>query len=674
MKKPDSRPPTPDSSSPLSSLLIANRGEIASRIIRTCRKMGIRSIAVFSEADRNAPYVAEADTAVYIGNSNPADSYLDREKILNVARQTGADAIHPGYGFLSENAAFARACQEAGIVFVGPHPEAIAAMGSKSQAKTLMMSHGVPVVPGYQGEDQTPERLQAAAIEIGFPVLLKATAGGGGKGMRIVNQAEEVATSIEAAKREALNAFGNDELIIEKYIASGRHIEFQIFGDKHGNTIHLLERECTVQRRYQKVAEESPSPVMDETLRARMGAAAVNAAKALAYDNAGTVEFIYDETSGEFYFLEVNTRLQVEHPVTEEITGLDLVQMQIESAQGMPLRIAQEAVTGKGYALEFRLYAEDPTNDFLPVSGTIHRFEVPKVEGLRVETAIQSGSEISVFYDPMIAKLIVRDENRTSAHRKMAYVLRNLVCLGMTTNQAFLLRLVEHPEFQQGQYDTHFIAKHPALTQPNSTSDHSIALLGIAATLQGWNQRDRERQLLRAMPSGWRNSFYAYQQEIYEFGEASHTIRYRYSAGAFEFQIEESTYQVSLQEAHEQYLRAEINGVQHRFEVNTVGDSCFIHHEQLGNVHLKQQPRFPEKEATAVAGGYQAPMPSQVVKVLVEPGQQVQAGEGLIVLSSMKMENTMAATADGIVEEIYATEGANVAAGFLLLTLTEAEG
>lgn len=663
---------SPSSLSSLSSLLIANRGEIASRIIRTCRKMGIRSIAVFSEVDRNAPYVAEADTAVYIGESNPTASYLDQEKILAVVRQTGADAIHPGYGFLSENAAFARACQEAGFIFVGPHPEAISAMGSKSQAKTLMASHSVPVVPGYQGTDQTLERLQAAATKIGFPVLLKATAGGGGKGMRIVNHVDEVTAAIEAAKREALSAFGNDELIVEKYIASGRHIEFQIFGDKHGHAIHLLERECTVQRRYQKVAEESPSPVMDKTLRARMGAAAVKAAKALAYDNAGTVEFIYDETSGEFYFLEVNTRLQVEHPVTEEITGLDLVQMQIESAQGMPLRIAQESVTGQGYALEFRLYAEDPANDFLPVSGTIHRFEVPKVEGLRVETAIQSGSEISVFYDPMIAKLIVWDENRANAHRKMAYVLRNLVCLGMTTNQAFLLQLVEHPEFQQGQYDTHFISKHPALTQPPSTSDHSIALLGIAATLQGWSQRDRERQLLRAMPSGWRNSFYACQQETYEFGETSHTIRYRYAAGAFEFQIEKSTYQVSLQEANGQYLRAEINGVQHRFEVNTVGDSCFIHHEQLGNRQVKQQPRFPEQEAAAVSGGYQAPMPSQVVQVLVEPGQHVQAGDGLIVLSSMKMENTIAATADGIVEEVYAVEGANIAAGFLLLQLTEA--
>lgn len=656
---------------PLFSLLIANRGEIASRIIRTCRKMGIRSIAVFSEADRNAPYVAEADTAVYIGESNPAASYLDQEKILAVAKQTGADAIHPGYGFLSENASFARACQEAGVIFVGPHPEAISAMGSKSQAKTLMMSHSVPVVPGYQGEDQTPERLQAAAIEIGFPVLLKATAGGGGKGMRIVNHADEVTAAIEAAKREASNAFGDDELIVEKYIASGRHIEFQIFGDKHGHAIHLLERECTVQRRYQKVAEESPSPVMDESLRVRMGAAAVNAAKALAYDNAGTVEFIYDETSGEFYFLEVNTRLQVEHPVTEEITGLDLVQMQIESAQGMPLRIAQEAVTGQGYALEFRLYAEDPANDFLPVSGTIHRFEVPNVEGLRVETAIQSGSEIFVFYDPMIAKLIVRDENRTSAHRKMAYVLRNLICLGMTTNQAFLLRLVEHPEFQQGQYDTHFISKHPTLTQPPSASDHSIALLGIAATLQGWSQREQSRQLLHAIPSGWRNSFYAYQQETYEFGEASHTIRYRYEAGVFDFLVGESTYQVSLLETNTQYLRTEINGVQHGFEVSTEGGNYFIHHEQLGNIHLKLQPRFPEKVTAEVEGGYQAPMPSQVIKVLVKPGQQVQAGEGLVVLSSMKMENTISANADGTVSEIYAVEGANIASGFLLLQLTE---
>ena len=432
----------------ITAILIANRGEIASRVIRTCRKMGIKAIAVYSEADRHAPFVAQADEAVFLGGSAPSESYLDVEKIIGAAKRTGADAIHPGYGFLSENAAFAERCAREGIAFIGPHPEAIRAMGSKSEAKSLMKQAGVPVVPGYQGEDQSNERLVKEATSMGFPVLLKAAAGGGGKGMRIVHEAAGVQAAIDAAKREAKSAFGDDELIVEKYIASGRHIEFQIFGDQHGNAIHLLERECTIQRRYQKVIEESPSPVMGDDLRARMGEVAVNAAKALRYDNAGTVEFIYDDKTGEFYFLEVNTRLQVEHPVTEEVTGLDLVQLQIKSAQGIPLRVKQDEVKGRGYAIECRLYAEDASNDFMPVTGTVERFSWPEVDGLRVETAIESGSAITVHYDPMIAKLVVWGDDRTTAQRRMAYVLRHLVCLGTTTNQALLLELLDHPELQ----------------------------------------------------------------------------------------------------------------------------------------------------------------------------------------------------------------------------------
>ena len=371
----------------INTTLIANRGEIASRIIRTCKKMGIKSIAVFSEADRDAPYVAEADTSIYIGESTPAASYLNQEKIIEIAKDNNVDAIHPGYGFLAENVDFAIRCKKENLIFIGPNERAIDAMGSKSKAKILMQKNGVPVVPGYQGKNQSEEKLTEEAIKIGFPILLKATAGGGGKGMRIVNEKSEINNAIKAAKREAKNAFGDDELIIEKYISSGRHIEFQIFGDQHGNAIHILERECTIQRRYQKIIEESPSPIMDKTLRNKMGEAAVNAAKALNYDNAGTVEFIYDEKTGGFYFLEVNTRLQVEHPVTEEITGLDLVEMQIKSAQGLPLQISQDHINGKGYAIEVRLYAEDAANNFLPVTGTIEKFIAPKVDGLRVETA-----------------------------------------------------------------------------------------------------------------------------------------------------------------------------------------------------------------------------------------------------------------------------------------------
>ena len=652
----------------ITSILIANRGEIASRVIRTCRKMGIKAIAAYSEADRHAPFVAQADEAVFLGGSAPSESYLDVEKIIGAAKRTGADAIHPGYGFLSENAAFAERCAREGIAFIGPHPEAIRAMGSKSEAKSLMKQAGVPVVPGYQGEDQSNERLVQEATAMGFPVLLKAAAGGGGKGMRIVHEAAGVQAAIDAAKREAKSAFGDDELIVEKYIASGRHIEFQIFGDQHGNAIHLLERECTIQRRYQKVIEESPSPVMGEDLRARMGEVAVNAAKALRYDNAGTVEFIYDDKTGEFYFLEVNTRLQVEHPVTEEVTGLDLVQLQIESAQGMPLRVKQDEVKGRGYAIECRLYAEDASNDFMPVTGTVERFSWPEVDGLRVETAIESSSAITVHYDPMIAKLVVWGDDRTTAQRRMAYVLRQLVCLGTTTNQAFLLKLLEHAEFQVGRYDTHFIRDRFDLASLLPTAE-ALQLASIAAMLKGWQQREEGRTLLRSLPSGWRNSFYAHQQIGYTAGDESWTLGYRFLGDRFEVSIGETRHEVMLRAVDGDVVRFELDGLQHRMHVVERGNERFVQGERTGPLRLVEQERFPRKEAERVKGGYTAPIPSQVVKVLVEKGQSVKPGDGLLVLSSMKMESTVAAAEEGVVEEVYATEGSSVEAGTMLLKL-----
>ncbi len=655
----------------INSILISNRGEIASRIIRTCRKMGIKSIAVFSDADRNAPFVEEADTAVYIGASPPKESYLDAAKIIATAQKMGADAIHPGYGFLSENAEFARQCAAAGIIFIGPNPEAIDNMGSKSKAKALMQAHEVPVVPGYQGADQSLEQLQQAAMDIGFPVLLKATAGGGGKGMRIVHQVEDIDTAIQAAQREAKSAFGDDELIVEKYIASGRHIEFQIFGDQHGNAIHLLERECTIQRRYQKVIEESPSPALNEVLRKEMGEAAVKAAKALDYDNAGTVEFIFDDQSQDFYFLEVNTRLQVEHPVTEAITGLDLVQMQIEVAQGMPLTIEQEEVKGKGYAIECRLYAEDAANDFLPVTGTIQRFQIPQVDGLRVDTGIRSGSEISIFYDPMIAKLIIWAASRQEAHRKMQYTLRHLLCLGTTTNQAFLLKVLENKDFQLGQYDTHFIKNKIDLEALQNDALKSAELASIAASVYGWQKRENNRQLLRSIPSGWRNSFYDYQQITFLYKEKEILVKYRYQQATFEFLLadKEEKYKVQLISATDQALQLEIDGIRHTFQFALDNGNYFIQHEQMGMIQLKEKPRFPDKGGDKLEGGYETPMPSQIVKVLVAEGQEVKSGDGLVILSSMKMENTIVAAEDGVVEAIYAEEGKNVEAGFLLLQL-----
>ncbi len=654
----------------INTILIANRGEIASRIINTCRKMGITSIAVFSDADRDAPYVKEADKAAHIGESNPSESYLNQKKIIQTALALCADAIHPGYGFLSENADFAKRCVAAGIIFIGPHPTAIELMGSKSMAKSIMVENNVPVIKGYQEKDQSIDKFTNAAREIGFPVLLKAAAGGGGKGMRIVQKESELKVGLAAAKREAMAAFGNDELIMEKYIAKGRHIEFQIFGDQYGNVIHLFERECSIQRRYQKVLEESPSPGLDEKMREKVGAAAIKAAKALNYDNAGTVEFIFDEDAKSFFFLEVNTRLQVEHPVTEEITGLDLVKIQIEVAEGKPLPFKQSEIQSNGYAVETRLYAEDPSNDFSPVTGKVEYWKIPKVDGLRIESAVQTGSEVSIYYDPMIAKIIVWDETRSSAHRKMAYTLRHLNCLGLKTNQDFLLHLFEKPAINKGDYDTNFIQNEINLEDfdKKSLMQQQIALVGI--TLFSWRQREHSRRLLKAMPSGWRNNPYSFQQSTYLIGKAVMIVKYAFlNNNCFDFEINGKSLNVSLLEVTDGNVYFRIKGIQYKMTLAKRDKHYFIHSPDTGNMHVVEKDRFPKKEVEKPKGGYEAPMPSQVVKILVEEGQDVQAGEALMILSSMKMENSISANESGTVEAVYVKEEQNVEAGFLLLKI-----
>lgn len=658
--------------STINSILIANRGEISARVSRTCRKMGIRSVAVYSDADSNLPYVKEADEAIHIGPSNPADSYLAIDKIISAAKITKVDAVHPGYGFLSENADFARRCHEEGLIFIGPHPEAIDAMGSKSKAKDIMIKNKVPTVPGYQGKDQSKDRLIIEAKKIGFPLLLKATAGGGGKGMRIVHSSDQLDKAIDAAKRESLNAFGDDELIIEKYVESGRHIEFQIFGDRHGNYIHILERECTIQRRYQKVVEESPSPIMTPELRASMGEAAVNAAKAIKYDNAGTVEFIFDDRTGEFYFLEVNTRLQVEHPVTEEITGLDLVQLQIQCAQGKSLPIKQDDVSAQGYAIEVRLYAEDPYNDFNPVTGRILKLSYPMVEGLRVDTAVKSGSEISMYYDPMISKLIVVAADRATAHRKLSYVLKNMTCAGMVTNQDFLLQIIDHDNFRKGDYDTHFINDFIAIDKAPPIDQNELVLALIAITCYDWYNRNHQRTLLKSMPSGWRNSFYEHQFVLYQLEDEKYPVKYKYlRENKLEFIIDDNVLNVAIATVGSDEICIEVDGLRRSFSIVNDLHKAYIHTPHIGNIVVRKLPRLPHKEVEQQTGGYIAPMPAQVVKVLVVDGQTVEKGDSLLVISSMKMESTIEADESGVVDEVYVSDNQVIEAGFLMLKMKD---
>ncbi|MFT6578772.1 MAG: 3-methylcrotonyl-CoA carboxylase alpha subunit, partial [Zhongshania sp.] len=490
-------------------ILIANRGEIACRVIKTARKMGILTVAVYSDADANALHVSMADEAIHIGASPARESYLDIDKIIAAAKLSGAQAIHPGYGFLSENAEFCRRCAAENIVFIGPPTSAIVAMGSKSAAKQIMEAAGVPLVPGYHGDDQDPEIIRKAANDMGYPVLLKATAGGGGKGMRQVWSAEEFDSALQAAKREALNGFGDDTMLVEKYLTQPRHIEIQVFCDSHGNAVYLFERDCSIQRRHQKVIEEAPAPGLSESLRSEMGDAAVRAAQAIDYVGAGTVEFLLDR-DGSFYFMEMNTRLQVEHPVTEMITGLDLVDWQLRVAAGATLPLKQNELQIRGHAIEARIYAEDPNNEFLPQTGTLHFLETPPESAhVRVDTGVREGDEVSVFYDPMIAKLIVWDRDRSAALRRLSSALKQYRISGVINNIDFLHTISRHEAFAAADFDTGFIGKHEDSLLDNVSSQNPTRL-ALAALYLVLAQKQRINNYASAsndVNSPWNNPY-----------------------------------------------------------------------------------------------------------------------------------------------------------------------
>ena len=657
-------------STTIQKILIANRGEIARRIMRTCRKMGIATVAVYSDADAEMPFVAEADEAVLLGPASSSESYLRIDKILEAAALTRADAIHPGYGFLAENAEFAEACGGAGVIFIGPTPDAIRSMGSKREAKALVAKAGVPVIPGYDGSNQDPKVLAKEAVEVGFPVLLKASAGGGGKGMKLVRQKAELPDAIASAAREGQSSFGDGTLLVEKYIDDPRHVEIQILGDSHGSLIHLNERECSIQRRHQKIIEETPSPALDAALRTQMGEAAVLCGNAIGYQNAGTVEFILAPDRS-FYFLEVNTRLQVEHPVTECVTGLDLVEEQILIAQGEPLRISQDAVRFEGAAVEVRLYAEDPAAGFLPQSGKIIDWDLPPAEGLRVDSGVESGSEVGIHYDPMLAKIITHGETRPLALQRMRRALRSLSVQGVTTNREFLLRVLGHPAFIAGDIDTHFIDRHLQDELGDGASEADVQRAAIAAALADQQLRDRERVLVPDVPSGWRNNYHTPQSVEYEVRGGEVLVDYRHLGDdRFTVWIGAEARAVRVVSWEPPQLILEEGARRWPARISFDGDRRFVHTSDF-SIDLLRKPRFPDKTQAIPAGGCVAPMPGKVIELRVTEGDTVKVGQVLMIMEAMKMEHSVTAPQDGTVGQILVTAGDQVDADALLVVVAE---
>ena len=662
-------------------ILIANRGEIACRVARTARRMDVRTVAVYSDADANALHVALCDEAYRLGPPPPGESYLDIEAILAAARASRAQAVHPGYGFLSENEHFASAVAEAGLVFIGPPPAAIRSMGSKAEAKILMAKAGVPIVPGYHGAEQDPSILAREANSIGYPVLIKPSAGGGGKGMRVVERAAEFADALSGARREAKASFGDERVLLEKYLARPRHIEFQIFADTRGNVVHLFERDCSVQRRHQKIIEEAPAPGMTPARRARMGAAAVAAARAIGYVGAGTVEFIVASDSwedGAFYFMEMNTRLQVEHPVTEMITGFDLVDWQLRVAAGEPLPLSQDDIRVEGHAVEARIYAEDPAREFLPSIGRIAHLEMPAgSDSVRVDTGVRAGDEITRYYDPMIAKLIVHGEDRAAALRRLEAALARCSIVGVATNVAFLQRIATHDAFARGQVDTGMIGAHrdALLPQAASPSEHAL----VAAAL-GELERLRESVAAAALLSADRWSPWN-DVDTWWLNSDDHAIALRFAAG-------DATYSVRLsvegdrigvnvgEHAFVGHVAREGDELRVRLEdrsftatVVALGDERYVYCDGSMTRFVLVDPLAHPGDEMPQGGHLMAPMSGTVVAVLVEQGQAVDRGAPLMILEAMKMEHTISAPAAGTVAAINYRPGEQVAEGADLIDI-----
>ena len=652
------------STSRCNSVLISNRGEIARRIIRTCRRMGIRTVAVYSDPDARSAHVAEADAAVSIGPAPAAESYLNIPAILDAAQRAAVDAVHPGFGFLAENADFAAACAAAGITFIGPPPAAITAMGDKRAARELADRCGLPVIPGYDGGDQSDGAFVEAAGRLGYPIMVKASAGGGGKGMRLVRAPEDLTEALAVARSEATAAFGSGDLLLERALANPRHVEIQVLGDAHGHLIHLGERECSIQRRHQKIIEESPSPGLSPDLREEMGAAAVALAAAIGYTGAGTVEFLLD--GDRFNFLEMNTRLQVEHPVTELVTGIDLVEWQIRVAEGAVLPWSQADIHANGHAIEARLYAEDPSKDFLPATGPVLLWRSPSGEGIRVDDGIRSGDVVTTYYDPMLAKIIAHGDNRADAVRRLRRALGRTVILGLITNLPYLMKILDNPVFLTGDTTTRFLEEHPP-ESVGSEDGLALALMAVAVA--------RYRADAAAGGGYWRNN--PGNPAPYHFQAGDRTLAVaiqpiRHTTGRFLIQLPAAApAEVTIEHFEGPDMALIVDGQRHHI-VLAGQDGAWWAHTPSGGVRLTARPLIPEPHRPAGAGGSsRAPMPGRVLAVLVAVGQVVTEGQPLIKLEAMKMEHTIRTAAPGIVEAIYFAAGDQVAADELLVRVAE---
>lgn len=649
-------------------ILIANRGEIAVRIARTARKLGITSVAVYSEADAKAMHVEVCDEAYCIGGAAASDSYLRANKILEVAQRCGAQAIHPGYGFLSENSEFAKTCESAGIAFIGPPASAIEAMGSKSEAKKIMNSANVPLVPGYHDDDQSDDLLRQESKAIGYPQLIKATAGGGGKGMRVVNQESEFDAALISARREALASFGDDKVLIERYLPAPRHVEMQVFADSHGNVVHLFERDCSIQRRHQKVLEEAPAPGMTESLRQQMGEAAVDCAKAIGYVGAGTVEFLLD-TDGSFYFMEMNTRLQVEHPVTEMITGLDLVHWQLRVAHGEPLPLQQSDISLNGHAFEARIYAEAPDRDFMPATGRIRHLAEPQTsDDVRIDTGVRAGDDIGINYDPMIAKLIVHADDRITALNKMRVALRGYQILGVQTNIGFLSSLLAVDEFANEDFDTGFIEKHHEKLFDREEGQATIAVCVAAmAVLPAITNSDCLDPW--ADKSGWRMNQAPTHRIKLSLDDKHYSLEITPIENRWQISFDQQLFEVSANWLDETHLQIEINFSLLTIPVLINNDSVNIWHDNQEWRFTRHNPMQALDNEAEAGNQFVAPMPGAIISIPVSAGDTVEAGDILLVMEAMKMEHSMVAPEKATVTDVFFAEGDQVEEGDKLITL-----